>query len=449
LAFGVSSKNPIQNSLRKALSGDLVETMKAAKILLLAQAILMLADFAFAQTWTQASVPDIDWAGVASSADGSKLVAVAAAEYPSEVAGIYTSADSGTDWTLTGAPTNLWWSSVASSADGCKLVAASNSRYSQYSEGGYGGIYISTNSGINWFQTSAPSGNTNNWISVASSTDGCKLIAVMNGGGIYTSVDSGNDWTLTSAPNTNWASVASSADGTKLAAAVGQFAPEPSLLGGIYTSTNSGIDWTLTSAPSEPWNSIASSADGNKLVAGESSFESEDLEIYYSTNSGVGWSRTFGIQAGGGPISVASSADGSKMVAAGDGIYTWPWPLKFPRGRIGWQLQTNAPWYPAWTSIALSADGNKLVAVAPPAGALGGIWTSQSTPSPRLNIAPINCNLAFSWIIPSTNFVLQQSCDLISWVTLTNVPTLNLTSLQNQTTLSPTNSIGFYRLSTP
>jgi hypothetical protein len=79
----------------------------------------------------------------------------------------------------------------------------------------------------------------------------------------------------------------------------------------------------------------------------------------------------------------------------------------------------------------------------------GEIWTSQTTPSPQLNLTTSKTNLALSWTIPSTNFVLQQSADLVSWADVTNPPVLNLTNLQNQVTLTPSNSSDFYRLSTP
>jgi len=46
-----------------------------------------------------------------------------------------------------------------------------------------GGIYISTNAGVNWTVTSAPS---ENWCSIASSADGTKLAAVLYPGGIWT-----------------------------------------------------------------------------------------------------------------------------------------------------------------------------------------------------------------------------------------------------------------------
>ena len=99
-----------------------------------------------------------------------------------------------------------------------------------------------------------------------------------------------------------------------------------------------------------------------------------------------------------------------------------------------------------WSCVASSADGTKLVATVNG----GGIYILQTTPSPQLNIKPAsNNNLALSWIVPSTNFVMQQSSDLGSWTDMTNTPVLNLTNLQDEVIFSPTRSSGFYRLKTP
>jgi hypothetical protein len=57
------------------------------------------------------------------------------------------------------------------------------------------------------------------WNSVASSTDGTKLVAGVMGGQIYTSTDSGVSWTACESVRV-WQSVASSGDGTKLVAVV-------------------------------------------------------------------------------------------------------------------------------------------------------------------------------------------------------------------------------------
>jgi len=258
---------------------------------------------------------DRNWFAVASSADGTKLVAVV---YGGQ---IYTSSDSGVTWVPRA--DNRSWTSVASSADGAKLVAAERG----------GQLYTSTDSGLTW----TPHADNNNWIAVASSADGTRLVAAVDEGQIYTSIDSGATWTPR-ADNRKWIAVASSAEGTKLVAA--------DLFGYIYTSTNSGLTWTPL-ASNRKLASVASSADGTKLVAA-----ALGSQVYTSSDSGVTWipradNRSW--------TSVASSADGTKLVAAalGSQIYT--------------SSDSGVTWVPradnrSWTSVASSADGAKLVA---------------------------------------------------------------------------------------
>jgi hypothetical protein len=108
-----------------------------------------------------------------------------------------------------------------------------------------------------WTQATTPPSGAGGW-SVASSADGTKLVSVVYNGSIYVSTNSGAAWTNTTAPNLSWAGVASSADGTKLVAVAANVA-------GIFTSTDSGKTWISNSAPNLDWFSVASSADGNKL----------------------------------------------------------------------------------------------------------------------------------------------------------------------------------------
>jgi len=168
---------------------------------------------------------------------------------------IYTSANSGANWTATSGPAGIC---VASSADGTKLVAAAS------------GTYISANSGATWTETL-----DDNPAAVASSTNGTKFVAVESGsGGIYTSTNSGATWTAANAFSpSGWISVASSADGTKLVAAANQAQ--------IYISTDSGETWTATSSPEQFWVSVASSADGTKLVA------AANQQAAFATNQGL------------------------------------------------------------------------------------------------------------------------------------------------------------------
>ena len=386
------------------------------------------AGSAFAETWTQANAPTNNlWTGIASSADGTKLFAVAANDNA-----VYTSTNSGASWISNNVPNNAGaWSAVASSADGTKFAAAQN----------YGGIYISTNSGVTWQQSSA---HDSQWHSIASSADGSKLAAVdywMN-----TSTNSGTTWTQLNALGGGWwTSVASSADGTKLAAATYQRS--------IYVSTNSGTAWTSTSSPSTNWYGMASSTDGNKLAAYSYSV------ICTSTNAGITWVINTNIVGNGrNGQSIASSADGTKLAAAALG-QLWT----STNSGVSWQRDTNSPYLiNGGYSIASSADGH-ILALAE----LGGSIYVCSNPPPVLPTFSISLTnllsqqkgytsyLMLFWPRWATNVVVQQNSNLsaASWTTVTNLPTL-ITNTKAQTTnyqviLPLSGSQGFYRLNSP
>ena len=96
---------------------------------------------------------------------GPKLAAVA-----EDVSGVFTSTNSGVNWTrqTNGLLPYLGFDYVASSADGSKLVAAAGGTVN-------GPIFTSTNFGVNW--TKATNAPLARWYSVTSSADGNKLMA--------------------------------------------------------------------------------------------------------------------------------------------------------------------------------------------------------------------------------------------------------------------------------
>jgi len=362
------------------------------------------------------------------SADGTVITAAGSTN-------IYVSTNSGAVWLPTSA-SGHYWTSIAASADGRKLIAAAVPG-ELYGHGSYsGGIYTSTNFGADWSSNNVP--NSNYWIAVASSADGNRLVAMAGyyagspSGPVWLSTDSGNTWAQTSAPVTNWCSVVSSADGTELLA--GTF-------GGLaYLSTNGGTTWIpQTNLPTGRWRIMSLSADARILMAAAYQVNSGQGRIYASTNSGAVWTL---LNAPTNQLWAAfcSSADGSRLVAVSYGPF-------FRSTNFGntWTSNSSPNLFAKWTSIASSADGNKLALVA---GEPFGIYTSQIMPKPFLDISSSNGKLAISWLVPSTNFILQQNLELATanWVTLTNAPTLNLTNLQDEVTLSPTNSSGFFRL---
>ena len=380
--------------------------------------ILTMIHPACAQTWTQTSAPVTNWSSVASSADGSKLIAAVGDPY-GPPGHIYTSTNSGATWAPTTAPiTN--WAAVASSADGARLVAAAGGIYYNYSP-----IFTSADSGATWIQTSAP---ITNWTGIASSADGMKLVAVSWGLAIYTSTNAGTTRMAASnvPPYHQWTAVASSADGTTLLAAgcmcfVAQ-------AGRVTVSVDSGLSWTQTEILSYSASvaSVASSADGSKLVTAGL------FALAASMDAGATWIKTnTHTQA------VASSADGTKLVALDAGR-----TYVSTNGGVTW-TQTNAPSL-NWRGVASSADGNKLVVVAD----VGGIYVWHSSVAPSLSIKPSNRNVVLSWIVPSLDFVLQENTDLstTNWTVVTNSPALNLTNVQQQVTLPGSAVHRFYRL---
>ena len=229
------------------------------------------------------------WRAIASSADGTRLVAV-----PRDR--IYVSMNSGNHWTRRALSND--YSAVACSSDGSRMVATING----------GGIVASSDFGTNWLARPA-AGTARAWSGIACSSDGSRLVAVVNGGGIYTSADFGISWTLQSSAGTNlpWTSVASSADGSRLVAGASP--------GNLYTSTDFGVTWTLqAAAETHAWRGLASSGDGTRLVAVPKD------KIYVSANSGNHWVRRSNSNDW---SSVATSLDGRRSVAVVNGGYIW------------------------------------------------------------------------------------------------------------------------------
>jgi hypothetical protein len=254
---------------------------------------------------------------------------------------------------LTNSPTQPWWR-MASSADGTKLVAIVNG----------GGIYTSTNSGQTWVSNNVPALH---WYCVASSADGEKLVAGINTwstagkGGVYCSTNGGAIWTLSGAPSysQSWITVSCSTNGnTLIAAGINAVDGVGSTYEQLYTSPDSGTTWNLANVPALSWTAVASSADGTKLIA-----LAEQTNVFYSSpDSGTTWiSNSIPNETW---VGVASSADGAKLAAISQyqsssgingGIYT------STNSGVTW-TSNNVPGGD-WYSVSSSSDGSELIAV--------------------------------------------------------------------------------------
>ena len=395
------------------------------QVLLAGCGLLAAAGPLAAQSWTlTGAATNVQWSAIASSADGRKLVATVAD------AGIWLSTNGGRTWTQSPAPSKRWVS-IASSADGTRLAAAETSG---------GAVYTSANSGLSWTAGSVLNSTLK---SVASSADGRRLVAAAAGGSVYTSTDSGLNWTSHPLALTFAAWAASSADGTRLVIAGND--------GYVITSSDSGTTWNAAVPLGTMLSCVASSADGSKLVVG--GYQT----IYLSKDAGATWSAANPPNANHMIIgAVACSADGSRLVAT-EGITV---VSQYGLGDIIASMDAGVTWTATdaplmyWTSIASSADGNRLAGAAAwnprplVGGTPGGIGTSQTPPAPALSLTQSDGQFRLSWLVPSTDFQLQHSADLSSagWENVPEIPSLNLTNLQWELLLSPVHSQAFYRV---
>jgi len=148
--------------------------------------------------------PSNNWTAVASSADGSHLAATFQAGVGDTNGGIYLSSNFGTNWSPANTPTNLAWFAVASSYDGTRLIAAAGD-----------GIYVSIDSGTTW----GPVGGPTSALGIACSADGTRIVAAAGASGMFVSFDGGTTWSAAALPVQTLKAVASTASGTFLAGA--------------------------------------------------------------------------------------------------------------------------------------------------------------------------------------------------------------------------------------
>jgi hypothetical protein len=259
---------------------------------------------------------------------------------------IWTSADSGSNWQerQSGGATHNW-NGLASSSDGSKLVAITSDRL----------VYTSSNFGTTWTQITGPAFDTSSTVFSVKSSDDGSTIAISSIGGIYISSDSGATWRnvtpTTGLGNPSWTyagggdtpyfqSVALSGDGSHLV--TGTRMNNINNGGIIFTSSDYGATWT-SRRTSFDYIAFASNGDGTKLAA---AIYAQSL-IATSADSGATWSN---VSAGGiNMLALASNIDGSLLFTSsyGGGLYTG----KIPNIKVN-----VAP--PSSTSLVIAAATN-------------------------------------------------------------------------------------------
>ena len=409
----------------------------------------------FGATWTRTLAPVRPWLSIAASADAMHLAAIGVnGSNPSDLEGgtsIYRSSDAGLTWTSTKAPRGAWMS-VATSADGSLLVAAARHYWDDKTQAKIrDGVCVSLDSGLTWNLTQTPrtepnwccnpgiircSADGKQWFAgadqvytslnlgaewealggssrpdalavsadggrivqsgvdgirslpyrgtwqvsdlplrdVAGSTrssDGARYVIFGSSGDILSSTNWGATWTRTPGPTNDLRALTVSGDGARCVAITST--------GAIFRTIDTGSTWVRSATSSQGWTSVGSSADGVHLVATVGADVQADAEgwklqrggaIYGSSDGGTTWTQSDA--PGDDWQTVAGSADGTRWVAAS--YRSWHSDgraLKLgQRGAIYRSAVSGEGWVPTsapalhWTDVASSADGTVLLAAA-------------------------------------------------------------------------------------
>ncbi len=407
------------------------------KSLFASGAALLLCQGAWGEQWITNNMSGW-WTGVASSADGVKLVAVTGESCCGK---IYTSTDSGATWVARTTPEpGGAWAAVASSADGSRLVAVS-----------YNGIRvcISQDSGVTWTTPLNPAlfSYGPQFESVCSSGDGNLVLAGAIGftgtnptNRLYRSADGGTNWTLVDLGGRRVAALCCSGDGKTVFAGTKPDMWETTSL--VYKSADSGLTWVPTTAPSAPWHALACSVDGTRVYATPNAGTSGGWYgvLYASHDWGVTWSSNAV------PARSVSrmdcSADGSRIVLVDSGFQQI---VSSVNAGASWTVDRILPALddPFGNGVTLSADGNTLIVFS----CSSVMYAAKTTPVPLLNIQPSAEGACVSWTVPSSRFALQESGQVSTgWTDVRIEPSLQPASLKYTVPVSVGPSSKFYRL---
>ena len=194
-------------------------------------------------TWVERSNATAQrWYAVASSSNGSVLVAAAAK------GGIYVSKDQGLTWSNT-TSLSKFWKGVACSAN-CTYILATHK----------GSLYTSWDTGSTW--VSRKNSSNQAWTIPTVSSTGASMAACAYNNFCLTSNTFGRTWAnQTGSGRRYWTSVASSSDFSVLVGSVSG--------GYLYLSLDKGVSWQQMSSGTATWTQVACSSSGSRLVAAQ------------------------------------------------------------------------------------------------------------------------------------------------------------------------------------
>jgi hypothetical protein len=188
-------------------------------------------------------------------ANGGQLLAGVGSDTGMDVYRVFVSRDGGVTWESATEPEK--WRVVASSADGSTMVALYD----------YGNASLSFDQGRTW-KTVIPADEIKLWYGAALSADGSRIYLAAYGDFLYGSANRGATWKKVTPINSGtttareWMSLSCSADGSTVVAAA--------LDAPLCISYDGGDSWSQMEAAdgaNAMWTSVAMSSDGGKILA--------------------------------------------------------------------------------------------------------------------------------------------------------------------------------------
>lgn len=250
----------------------------------------------WAGTWTTAVAAGAGVTAVASSADGCRLAA-------SSGSSVLTSTDCGLTWGSVDTTQAVY--DLVSSGDGMVLLAS----YGNLGALGPSafGVLLSVDGGANWTEPFPVTvyGSAKHYRRAAVSRSGNHIV-IADGSTIYKSSDRGQNWSATAAPGVEWISMAISDNGQKIVA-VGDGTP-------VWMSTDGGAVWS-SRAPTLFWRQVVMTPDGSRVGGA-----ADGAWFQVSTDGGQNW---VGVNASRAWTSAMISDDGRYLLGATGNDYLY------------------------------------------------------------------------------------------------------------------------------
>jgi hypothetical protein len=258
---------------------------------------------------------------------------------------------------------NLSWQGIGGSNDGRYLIATA-----------YGsGLYVSSDWGNTWTQSTQTTGN---WENVSVSGDGMYALANISAN-VYRSIDWGNTWALvaTAAKPVSKVSVSTNAQYMYFSAYGDK----------ISRSTDFGVTWEARESD-RSWGNMSCSADGKYVYAATNNVSPSTNGIYVSSDYGVTFVKTTAPNSAWNGLCVCRNGEMVFAAINGGQVYK--------TGDYGatWQILSASP-SSDWYIMGGSETGKYVVSVSN-----SFVRVSKDGGATWANVSTANSTLNYSWI---------------------------------------------------